>query len=301
MARSIHLIFNPVAGQGDADSQLEQVKQCLETLGKLSIHRTTPEKGAKELTEKALHSGAELVVAAGGDGTVSGAAAALIHTDVPLGVIPLGTVNVFASSQGISGRIAHACEIIQQGHLRVIDTARCKQCILLLNVCVGFEADMLLQLSRQEKNRYGRLALVIGGLRQWRQLKRFDAHLQMPERQESMRATAITIANTASAETWLAQGPAEIRGDDQQLAITVASPDHRWGAIATAIDLFISAIQNRPVERDSVRHWKAERIIVDTTPPQNVLIDGEAAGQTPLTVECLPKSLKVIVPSSARG
>lgn len=296
MAKTIHLVFNPVAGQGNPEAQLQQLRTCLGEASCLTVHQTSEEIDAKQLAAKALEAGADVVVAAGGDGTVSAAAAALIHTDIPLGIVPLGTANSFAGAQNIPGDIAAACDVILQGQPHRFDTSRCGDRILLLNVCIGFEADLLTQISRQDKSRYGRLALVASGLRQWQRLKRFNAEIQLPQETHSTRATAITVANAASAQSMLAQGPAVVKADDQLLAITVASPDHRWGAIATAIDLFISALQNRAVQRDSVQYWKAERVTVTTDPPQRVLIDGEPNGRTPITVECLPQSLMVMVP-----
>ncbi len=83
MTRSACLIFNPVAGQGNAEQDLATIKSILEPEFDLDIQFTTEEVGGGELARKAIENNVEMIIASGGDGTVSAVAEALVGTDTP--------------------------------------------------------------------------------------------------------------------------------------------------------------------------------------------------------------------------
>ena len=93
--RVAHLIFNPVAGQRNAQQDLSLIRQLLEPNLGLRIHQTTPEVNPEQLVKAAISARADIVIAAGGDGTVSCVAGALIGTGISLGIIPRGTEERF--------------------------------------------------------------------------------------------------------------------------------------------------------------------------------------------------------------
>ena len=82
--KKISLIFNPVSGRSNGPQDLEKIRECLLEQVDLDVHFTAPEHSATQLTQAALENGAELVIASGGDGTVSQVAAKLVNTDIPL-------------------------------------------------------------------------------------------------------------------------------------------------------------------------------------------------------------------------
>jgi diacylglycerol kinase (ATP) len=97
--RRAALIYNPVAGQQDPAAILGDVALKLSAMYDLTIMQTTPDMSS--LVQRALKSGAELVIASGGDGTVGAVAGELIGTGVPLGIVPRGTANAFSVALGI--------------------------------------------------------------------------------------------------------------------------------------------------------------------------------------------------------
>src|SRR4028119_2018663 len=86
MKRSACLIFNPVAGQSDPDQDLSQIQALLDPEFDLDIRLTTPEVDASQLAYDAVARGVHLVIASGGDGTLSAAAEALVGTNIPFGI-----------------------------------------------------------------------------------------------------------------------------------------------------------------------------------------------------------------------
>lgn len=261
------------------------------------MHLTQPEVEAKTLAQRAVADGADIVIAAGGDGTVSGVAAALLGTDCCLGIIPTGTANGFATALGIPEDIGGAYEVIKAGHRQRVDTASCNGQVMLLVACIGFEANLLTRMERDEKSRLGKLAIATNSLKQLSDVQQFETCLETPDESWSQPAVAVTIANSATVGMVLAQGPAEIKPDDSDLSITVVNSDHQWGMLTSAADLLLSALRQQPAQAATIKACKAQTVTVETEPPQKIFIDGEPAGQTPLTVECHPKSLRVLTPA----
>lgn len=296
MQKSYALIFNPVSGPGDPGDKLTEIESGLASLPNLSVHLTQPDRGAEQLAQEAVANGANIVIAAGGDGTISGVASALVDTEVILGVIPTGTANGFASALNIPESWLDACEIIKAGHRQRVDTARCNGRLMLLVACIGFEADLLTNMDREEKSQLGKLAIVTNSIEELQNVKQFETKLETPNHQWQEPATAVTIANTATPDMVLAQGPANTTASDGTLSITLVTPEHRWGVVKSAAKLFWSALQQSTVEDDTVHSWKAPYVKVTTDPPQTVFVDGEPAGETPLEIQCHPRSLTVLTP-----
>ena len=141
--RSACLIFNPVAGQSDPEQDLLTIQTLLEPEIDLDIRLTTPDVDAGQLAHEAVARGVHMIIASGGDGTLSAAAEALVGTNIPLGVISRGTANAFASALEIPDTIEAACQTILTGTMRVVDTARCNGKPMVLLAGVRFEAEMV--------------------------------------------------------------------------------------------------------------------------------------------------------------
>lgn len=298
MPDSACLIFNPVAGQGDAQQQLALIRSLLEPAIDLDIRLTSPEQGADQLVRDAVAAGANAVIAAGGDGTLSAAAGALINSDIPLGVLSCGTANSFASALNLPADLTEACQVILSGTTRRVDAAYCNGQPMLLLVGVGFEAEMIAAADREAKNRFGVLAYVLAGLQQLRRLDRFRAEIATDDKVITVAASSIAVANAAPPTSILAQGPAGIIADDGLLDLTIVAPRNVMGAIAAFYDLFRTAFRGVASKRDDIGYLRSRRIKITTTSPQKVAIDGELTGKTPIEVECIPQSLIVFSPQT---
>jgi YegS/Rv2252/BmrU family lipid kinase len=296
MKRSACLIFNPVAGQSDPEQDLLTIETLLAPEIDLDIRLTTPEVDAGQLAHEAVERGVHMIIASGGDGTLSAAANALVGTNIPLGIISRGTANAFASALGIPDTIEGACQTILQGTTRVVDAAQCNGKPMVLLAGVGFEAEMVEKADRESKNRFGMLAYIMAGVKQLREFDTFEAKIETDEKVITVTAGAVTIANAAPPTSILAQGPAGIIFDDGLLDLTVVAPENRTGAIASAYHLLQSAFRGDAAERDDIGYLRARRIKVTTEPPQKVVLDGEIIGTTPIDVECVPGGLTILVP-----
>ena len=294
--RKACLIFNPVSGSAEPEQELERIKELLSPQFELDVQFTTEEVSAYELAEQAIKNEFEIVIAAGGDGTLSEAARALGETTTPLGIIPRGTANAFASALGLPDTLDEACETILSGKTRRIDIGRCNGRLMTLLAGIGFEAETIEHASRDAKQRWGALAYLVSGIQQLRELELFEAEIETDEKIIRVSAGALTVANAAPPTSVLAQGPAGILYDDGLLDITIISSNSWGAAIAASYHLLQTGLRGDAAKRDDIGYLRAKRVKITTNPPQKIVLDGEMIGNTPLEVECVPGGLSVIVP-----
>ncbi|AKG22302.1 YegS/Rv2252/BmrU family lipid kinase [Calothrix sp. 336/3] len=297
MKRSLCLIFNPVAGQGNPEQDLAQIKTILEPVFDIDICLTTVEVGADQLALAAVQRGVDTIVASGGDGTLSAAANAVIGCDIPFGVISRGTANAFANALGIPDTIDSACQTIIQGNTRYVDVADCNGYPMVLLAGIGFEAETVERADREAKNRFGILAYILAGLQELGELENFEVEIETEDKIIKTSACAVTIANAAPQTSVLAQGPAGVIVDDGLLDLTIVAPANKAAAIAATIHLFQTASAGNPVERNDIGYLRGKQFKITTKPPQKVVIDGEMLGTTPVEIKCIPQALKILVPA----
>lgn len=293
-----HLIFNPVAGQRNADQDLSIIRSLLEPHLQLEIHYTTPEVNPAELAKAAIAANADLILASGGDGTVSMVAGALIGSGVPLGIIPRGTANAFAASLGLPRlfTIQAACNTILAGKTRTVDAARCNDMPMILLAGIGYEAETVELASRELKTQWGAMAYLMAGWQQLSVQTQFEATFELEDRVFQAQASAITIANAAPPTSVMAQGAGAVIFDDGLLDVTIATAENRLQAVSTMLQMFGAALAKSDPDHPNVIHIYVNKLRVTTNPAQKVVVDGELIGTTPIEVECIPAGLTVLAP-----
>lgn len=298
-SRIAYLIFNPAAGQGSVQD-LNFIVQMLQPHFHLIVQETQPEQPIVELVNEAIAQQADIVIASGGDGTVSEVAGALIGTNIPLGVIPRGTANAFAASLGLPRvlPLRNACQVILQGNTRQVDAAYCNGLPMILLAGIGYEAETIDLASREMKDQWGVLAYLMAGFQAMDRGTLFDTEIEIDGETYTLQANAITIANAAPATSVLAQGAGEVILDDGLLDVTIASAETKLEGITTMLRMFGAAIARVQASPNNVVHSRVKRLKVHTNPPQKIVLDGEIIGMTPLEVETVPGGLTVFVPGN---
>jgi methylglyoxal synthase len=303
--RIAHLIFNPVAGQGNPDQELALIRQTLEPQVQLKTIFTQPDVNPVEQAKAAIAeiqashpegTDTDLMIASGGDGTVSAIASAAIGTGIPLGVIPRGTANAFAVALGIPTDLKSACDTIVAGNTRVIDAARCNDVPMILLAGLGFEAGMVAKADRELKNRLGPLAYVLAGAQQLAEQQPFKAEIEIDGQVSQLETSAITIANVAPITSFLAQGLGEVIPNDGLLEVTISTSKTRLQGINALAALFTSALVKAETQRDDLLCLRTRYLKITTDPAQKLVIDGEIIEANPVEFECIPKGLTVLTP-----
>lgn len=290
------LIRNATAGNGSAAAD-ELRAQLSESLN-LSVYDASPDDPPPRCAERALAAGARLVIAAGGDGTVSGVSSVMVGRPESMAIIPCGTANSVAAALGIPSDPLEAALAAVQGGVRAIDTATANGRTMVLIASMGFHAAAVGETDASSKARWGMLAYLATGFMKLLDLQPFRATLTTEDERITCDVNAVTIANLASDWTLLAQGPSMLCPQDGLLDATLVSARSIAEAVATGVHLLRTTRQHSSADRDNVGFISARRFRVETDPPQPLLIDGDDVGTTPVDVQCLPGSLNVILPAA---
>lgn len=311
----IAIVWNAQAGSA-AGVERQTVEQQLAGAGaEVDVLDVCDERSAAQCTRAALERGADIVVAAGGDGTVSGVGAELVDTRARLGVLPLGTSNSFAAALGIPAEIAGALALLASAagpaparpvdpavpidrHLDVaIVRGGAGETTMVMHCMVGFHADVISETSSDAKRRWGVLAYAASAVKQLASIATFAVELAADQHVVRCRATAVAVANLAPIKTVLAHGPSHLLGDDGMVDVTIVAAETMAEAIAAGIHLWRTARDGEPARRDSVGSLSSARVTITADPPQHVLVDGEPFGETPVSIETRPRALRVIAPA----
>lgn len=286
------LLFNSAASRA---GDLAALRAKLETRFDL-VHLTT-RWGADDV-RRALEVAPDLVVAAGGDGTVSAVASELRGTEIALGILPLGTSNSVATALAIPNDLDAAVDVLATGERRLVDTATANERAMLLHASVGLHAAAVTGASPEAKKRWGVLAYLAEGIFQLAELLPFDVEIATESEIIRCQAVNVSVANIAPRKTVLAQGPAVVSPTDGALGVTVVTATSLAEAVATGLHLLDTARRDEPATRDNVGHLSARRVSISANPAQPLVIDGEEAEGSRLDVTCWPESLVVIVPQA---
>jgi diacylglycerol kinase (ATP) len=303
--RTAYLLFNPVAGQGDANADLALIRSLLEPQLLVNVVLTQPDVDPAAQTRELVdilrarpqdESGSVMIVACGGDGTVSAVAGAVAGTGIPLGVIPRGTANAFAAGLGLPLDPQGACATILANHTQALDAARCNDQPMILLAGLGFEAGMVNRATRELKTMLGSLAYVLAGAQQLLSQQPFAARIAIDGVVTEVQAASITVANVAPGTSVLAQGFGRVIPDDGLLEITIASPPSRLQGLNALASLAASAVVQSPSTHPDLLCLRARSITISTDPPQTLVIDGELLEANPVTITCQPGALRVFAP-----
>jgi YegS/Rv2252/BmrU family lipid kinase len=257
------------------------------------VRYTTPEDPGTEQAKQAASEGADIVIAAGGDGTLHAVAAGLINTQSTLGIIPIGTMNNIAHSLSIPEDIEQACAIIAGGTTRPIDVGTINEHIFLEVAGIGLEAAIFPAAEEfKSKGLKATLHGIISGLRTLIAFKptRFTFRFDNKSTRH-FRAIQVSICNSPYYGAHFRFAP-RARMDDGLLDVLIyrnfSKVQYLFHAISISQGLRQLATR---VSRRKVKH-----LFVDTEIPVEIHADGTQIGYTPATITILPGVLRVRLP-----
>lgn len=290
-------MLNPVAGTLSAQAIQEIIERHF-TLNNWSfeLHETKPDENIAQVVRQALAQNFSLVVAAGGDGTVSSVADAMIHAETPLGILPVGTTNTLAQELGIPLDVEAACALLTGDHTTMcLDGMQIDDQIFLLHISIDLFAVTIEKTDRQAKQRFGRAAYLWTALIQWLGYQPCRFNLVIDGRRRRIRAASIFITNIASVGMHpLYWGP-HIRPDDGKLDICII----RAHTVLDYLRVIRYALLGQQQRNPRIKYLTARCTIeVSTNRPLPVQGDGEIIGQQSVAVKFVPQAIHLIVPTS---
>ena len=294
-SRKLFVILNPVSGAGSADAVRKALGDhfsCEE--GACQIHETTGTENLANLARSAIERGAEVVVAAGGDGTVSAVANGVVGSKTHLGILPLGTANVLARDLGIPIDLNAACALLAgEFGTAAVDAMKVNDHYYFTQVGVGIDAMMIRDTTREHKKRFGRVAYLWTATRSLIGFQPRRFLITIDGREIHTHALQVIVANSGTlGQKPLTWGP-DIQIDDGIVDVCVVRARTALDFARLAWNVLRGQHRNDP----KLRYEQAKTSVkIVTKKPLPAQADGEFIGETPLDVAVVPSSVRVVVP-----
>lgn len=296
------VILNPVKAR--APEAKEAIRRACLAAGwdaPLFIETTAEDPGYSQ-ARAALDYKADVVLVGGGDGTVRVVAESLAHTDVAMGLIPLGTGNLLARNVDLDVNDLHAnVQTALFGHQRYIDTARMgiensrtghsSEHAFLVIGGIGMDAEILADTNDGLKKAVGWLAYTEAGMRHLPGRRRKVSVALDGEPEQVRNIRSVLFANCGLVPGGIDFIP-EAMIDDGMLDVVVMSPRGAIGWLAMYAKILFKHKGNLPI----MTMYRAGRIVIKCPEPMPTQIDGDTSGlATKLTVRVEPRSLLIRV------
>jgi YegS/Rv2252/BmrU family lipid kinase len=291
----IEVIINAGSGAGnDADVQ-QQVTGAFQSTGVAA--RVSLAHDGDELTrlaQRAVESEAEIVVAAGGDGTISSVAAVLIDAGKTLGVLPLGTMNHFAKDLHIPLDLAGAVATIVAGHARTVDVGEVNQQIFINNSSLGLYPSIVREREKQQQLGWGKWpAYVWAALAVLRRYPFLNMRVAAEGNELNTRTPFVFIGNNEYEMEHLNVGTRACL-DQGQLSLYMANRTGRLGLLRLALRALAGGLRQ---EKDFIALCTREIWIDSRHKRLRVALDGEVVSmKPPLHYRVQPAALRVLAP-----
>lgn len=254
--------------------------------------------GAEDALQKARDGKFDAIVAGGGDGTIRTVASVVAGSNVPLGILPLGTLNHFAKDLKLPLSIQEAVAVIAAGATSPVDVGEVNGEIFINNSSIGIYPYLVLLRDRRQRSRPlpKWLATCFAGLEAMRNFPIRRLSIRTPGREETFRSPCVFIGNNPYRFSGSALGGRDSL-DRGELGLYVAKPGSRMALLRLALQSILGRIDH---QRD-LRSLTVASIEIGSRRRQLlVACDGEIQTYpTPLIYKIRPGALRIIVDASA--
>ena len=284
------LIVNRQSRTGSAD--LSATIDLLQQHGLSVLERQFDQ--AEEIAEAIRHDcgNADLVIVAGGDGTMNAAADALVECGLPLGILPTGTGNDLARTLGVPTTLAEAAAVITGGRRHAIDLGRANGKHFFNVASIGLSAELTRHHTVERKRRLWLFAYVLSVRDAYRQTRPFQARIVCDGKTLRVRAIQISIGNGRHYGGGMTIAE-HATIDDGWFDVYCLKPLSFWRLLI----LFPALRRGRLQRQESVAVMRGRTVEVTTRRAMPVNTDGEITTRTPARFEVVPRALSVLVPA----
>jgi YegS/Rv2252/BmrU family lipid kinase len=281
------LLVNPHARQGK--NAVVQATYHLEKLGLQVViaDGTYPERYSQTIRQH--NQQIDLVIIGGGDGSINAAIDGLLDTELPLGILPLGTANNLARTLQIPNSIPQACEVIARGKTQLIDIGWVNGQYFLNIASLGLSAEVNRRVSKRLKKHWGVFAYIITALQVLATIRPFWVDIYVDNQSIETKTLQITIANGRYYGSGLVIAD-DATIDDERLDLHSLEIQSWW----QVLPLLPAALLGKSPTGEGVRLIKGKDIEIHTRKPHPINTDGEKTTKTPARFRVIPHALKVI-------
>jgi YegS/Rv2252/BmrU family lipid kinase len=288
----VALIFNPRSGRGRPKGELldrvlsEMAKAAME----VDVYPTEAPGHATDIAARASRARVDFVVGWGGDGTLNEVARGLLGTKTPMGVLPGGTVNVFAREVGIPRSIEGAVEVLARGEVAQIPVGMAGERPFLAMAGFGIDGEIAYRVKGRFKDALGATAFWLDGFR------RLASYEMTPLR---VRSGDRDLVGTGLIAGKLRRyGPRyfitpHAKVEEPLLHVVLFQGVNRRDYLRYMFGVMAGV----HLGFSDVKHWKASALTVEAEGRVAYQLDGEPAGFTPVDLSVRENALSIVLPA----
>jgi len=285
----IDVICNPVAGP-KRGNRIDRVRDSLSSRGAAFRLRETGGPGdAVLMAREAAHSGAETVVAVGGDGTLNEVANGLAGSVTRMAAVPVGTGNVFAKEFSLPPTVEGCLALLDEGKTVSVPLAKANDRYFVLLASAGFDAEVVERMTHLQKNALGISAYVLVGMRH---ILRPQPTLwaEFPDRERIEAQSVIVVRGRKYGGDVTIAPAADIAGNTFQVILLLRKG--RWAIAKFALDI----LRGRHGASPHVMVREAPSLVVRCRIPSAAQVDGDFLGSLPVRFSVTDVRLRIVVP-----
>jgi len=285
------LIFNPKAGPTNR-CQVDLLSWLTQLAGHtLTVQLPETADDAATVAKRGVDEGYDRILAAGGDGTINRVVSALAETGIPLGIIPIGTVNVLARELNIPLDPVKALQVALGRRSRSLDLGMANGHSFTLMASMGFDAKVVSEIVPRLKELFGPLAYVTAGLQTLARYKPSQFYLTFDGKTVRFPAWMLVVGNASYYAYQLTVTPGA-RMDDGLLDIIVFGEQNALDRLSQIGAVFIG----QHVKHPNIRYFQAPALSIAAEPPVHLQLDGDSVGMSPVEISVKHGALRVMVP-----
>jgi len=294
-APDVAVLLNAQAGSGHTPPDADAVRAAFARHGqRAAVFECTPGQCLDAVLGEALAARPRVLVAAGGDGTVSAVATEALAHGLPFGVLPAGTLNHFARELGLPLDFDGAVAVVAARRLRAVDVGEVNGAVFLNNASIGLYPQVVAEREYEQRHfARGKWSAMFHAA--WHVLRHPEAYevaLELEGREERRRTPAIFVGNNRYAIEGPRMGHRE-RLDAGVLGVVVMRPRSRFGWCWLALRALCGRLSAHDVEVHEVPAFRLDA----RNGALPVARDGEAGPlRPPLRFASRPRALHVCVP-----
>lgn len=284
------LIINPCAGKRTAVKNRSMMESVLHDHGYVCTTVLTTGRGDATKIAAQRQSEFDLILCSGGDGTLNEVVAGLIQTGStkPVGYIPAGSTNDFASSLGISTDPAKALQQIVTGTPHPIDLGSFNGRVFTYIAACGAFTRASYAVPQEKKNQWGNLAYIAEGLRELPTIRSFPLVVKVGDACFEDEFWWFSVTNAKSVGGLIRLGDDQVNLGDGKLEVMLIRPGD--------VGRIFWALQTRKYDIPEISFCSADAVSIDPKGKMTWTLDGEEAeSEGKIEIRCLPGALNLMI------
>lgn len=297
------IIINPSSGKQVVQKSLTEIISTLvldNTLNSTNVFYTQKKDDAFNEAKKIEKGRFDLLIAVGGDGTLNEVVNGVIasNSQVPIAIIPAGTVNDFSNFLGVPKEVNSFCQMIRDYNVVDVDAGKAGDKYFINVAAAGLLTDIAYKVSVDAKTVMGKLAYYAQGVIDFPQqiFKSIDIVVDSEEQKlEQKDSLMFIVTNTPSVGGFKKLAP-KAKIDDSKLDVFIVhKPD-----FGKALPLFVQILKGEHINNPDITYFQTNKLNISCKNINDfcVDIDGEQGCNLPVTIEAIPKAVKFLVPTA---